>query len=133
MHPIRQPRDAVRALGLAILATSVAVWWFCMLHVPATRPWFFPDGHIEHALRSFVMPDLIVMAGGSMLAAWLIYTGRPGAAAAAWFTAGATCYAAVYTIAWALHEDVPVASPLAMLAAAGLSLLCARRPVPRSR
>jgi hypothetical protein len=121
------------ALGFAIVAAGVAVWWFFILHVPASRAWFFPGGVVEHPLRAFVMPDLLVLALGSAIAAWLILTGRPGAVAAAWFSAGAACYAAAYTIGWSLHEDVPPASPLLMTAAAVLAIICARRAVPRSR
>jgi len=134
MTPARdQPRDTARAIGFTILAAGVAVWWALILHVPASRPWFFAGGVVDHSMRAFVMPDLLVLAAAAALSAWLILTGRPGAVAASWFTAGATCYATVYTISWALHEDVPLASPLLMAAAAVLSLLCARRPVSRSR
>jgi len=133
MNPAGDPaRDAARAIGFTILAAGVAVWWALILHVPVTRPWFFPDGVMEHAFRSFVMPDLLILSLGSAIAAWRLWTGRP-AVAAAWFTAGATCYAALYTIGWSLHEDVPLASPLLMAAAAALALICARRPVSRSR
>jgi hypothetical protein len=121
------------ALGFLVLAVGVAAWWGLILHVPPSRLWFFPGGVIEHPLRAFVMPDLLVLSVGSAVAAWLIATGRPGAIAASWFVAGAAGYATVYTISWSLHEDVPLASPLLMTAAAALAIVCARAAVPRSR
>jgi hypothetical protein len=59
----------------------------------------------------------------------LALTRHPLASVAAWITAAAVAYAALYTVAWAIALDAPVLSVCLMAAAAVLSVWCARQVV----
>ena len=112
-----------------VQAAAIVAWWAALAMWPASRPWFLPGTTIEPAFAAFAAADLLILAPLSFAAAWLALTGRPLASAAAWMTAGAICYSAAYTVAWALLVGAPVLSPVAMIAAALGSALCAHRRV----
>jgi hypothetical protein len=120
------------AVGFAAQALIVPVWWLLLWLAPASRQWFFPEGALDVTTSSFLLPDLAALMLGSAMAAWLAWRGDPRAVAGAWFAAGASAYATVYTLSWSARVDAPLASPVMMVGSLTLSLSCALA-VSRSR
>lgn len=84
--------------GVAVLA-----WWVMLWQFPATRPWFTPPGWPASTLAAFRVPDLALLAGGSLAAGWLSLRGRPAAGAARWLVAGAMAYGTLYCLGASLE------------------------------
>jgi hypothetical protein len=118
-------RAEIVAAALLAQAGGIVLWWLGLRYRPSTRSWFFPGGVIEPEMAAFLAPDLIVLAGGSIVAAWLAARGHRRASVAAWCVAGASVYATVFTVAWARAVGAPAASPLLMSISAVLSVICA--------
>ena len=118
----------VAARGYFLLqAVAVAGWWLMLAAVPASRPFFLPSSDLPSAFSAFALPDLFVLSLSSVVAA---LPGRPERARVwAWIAVGAVCYAALYTVAWAVATGAPAASPVLMVLAAVLSIHYARRVV----
>jgi hypothetical protein len=84
---------------------------------PGIRASFFASNTHQLVLIKFLVPDTVVIAGGSLLAATLILVRSRFAIASAWAVVGAVTYAAVGAIAanWPLGS-VPIAdSSMALL------------------
>jgi hypothetical protein len=126
------PPARAAAVGFAAQALAVPIWWLLLWFGPASRRWFFPDGAFDVTTSSFLLPDLAALMFGSAMAAWLAWRGDARAVAAAWFAAGASAYATVYTLSWSARVDAPLASPVMMVGSLTLSLTCALA-VSRSR
>jgi hypothetical protein len=126
-------RDTAAAAGFGLQAAAVPAWWLLLWWVPGSQALFFPSPGIDPTMRAFVVPDLVVLAGASGAAAWLIRRGDRRAPLVSWFAAGAACYAAAFTVAWAVRAGAPALAPLLMLASAVLSVTCAVLAVSRSR
>ena len=110
-------------------AAAVALWWPMLWHVPATRPWFLPQPYHSHEFDALVAPDLLVLAAASAIAGVLALRGDRRAGAAALVTCGASLYATVYAIRWAIETGAPLLSPVSMIASAIVTVWCARRLV----
>ena len=115
--------------GQALLgqAAAVAVWWPALWHVPRTRVLFLPQPYHAHEFDALVAPDLLVLALSSAVAGVLALRGDRRAGAAALVTCGASLYATVYSIRWALEVGAPLLSPALMIASTVLTIWCARR------
>jgi protein-S-isoprenylcysteine O-methyltransferase Ste14 len=98
--------QAVRYACAAFFATqgmAVLAWWVMLWQVPATRAWFTPPGWPASTLTAFRLPDLALLAGGSLLAGWLSLRGRPAAGAARWLVAGAMAYGTLFCLGASLE------------------------------
>jgi hypothetical protein len=122
-------REASRlpAAYLLVQAALVPLWWIMLFAVPASRAWFLPASDFDPAFRALLLPDLAVLALGSAVAGALALVRHAMARPAAWFVAGAIAYATAYSVAWTIHTGAPLLSTVLMLAAAGASIICARR------
>src|SRR5688572_28818614 len=89
---------ALAAGFLLLQAAGAAVWWIALLAVPAARPLFLPPGAPEAVLWSFVLPDLLLFAGGAAASASGIVRRRPWAWSVLCLHAGAALYAALYAL-----------------------------------
>ena len=75
--PPETAAEAVRAVRLACAAffvvqgAAVLAWWMMLWRMPATRAWFTPPGWPASTLTAFWLPDLGLVAGGSLAAAVL--------------------------------------------------------------
>lgn len=81
------------AQGLGGLA-----WWLTLFAWPQSRTAFMAAGAPEATLLAFMIPDLLLYAGGSLIAGYALITGRRWSHLAACIHAGAAMYAALYCI-----------------------------------
>jgi protein-S-isoprenylcysteine O-methyltransferase Ste14 len=95
-----------RSAGIyfAIQGLATAVWWLFLIFLPASRA-YFQMGDSETVLLSFWLPDLLLMAAGSIVAAALCFAKSQLIAIALWFVTGAVSYAALYCLSFALRTD----------------------------
>lgn len=80
---------------------STVAWWALLALWPATRAWFLPPHNHASALLAFSVPDLTLLAGGSLVAGALARRGSGWALPLSWLVAGAVDYATLYVMAWA--------------------------------
>lgn len=92
------------AVYFAAQGAAVVAWWSLLYFVPASRA-FFQMGDSENVLLAFWLADLSLVAAGSLAASALLAADSKFAVLAAWFVAGATGYAALYCLAFALLTD----------------------------
>lgn len=122
-HALRQ----VTIAYLALQGVAVFAWWLLLWQVPAARAWFAVPGWGEAPMLAFWLPDLAVMAAGSLVAAWMTARRSTRAGAALWLVAGAALYAALYCVAASIASggallNVALMTPAA-LASIGLAAL----------
>ena len=76
-------------------ALAVAGWWLWLWLHPAVRGWFGFGAWPEAVLTAFALPDLLLLVGGSLVAA----TARGAVrTAAAWLLVGAAGYATLWCL-----------------------------------
>lgn len=85
--------------GLAVLA-----WWLLLLLVPASRAWF-QMGDSPTVLLAFWLPDLFLLAIGSLTVSGLCFFENKFTVPALWFVVGSISYASFYCLAFALMTD----------------------------
>jgi hypothetical protein len=86
--------------------------------------YFLPHAMPVEALTAFLPADA-VFAASSFVAGWLAFRAHPRERLAAWFVAGAACYAMLWCIGiWALTGEA-LAGVLCMLPCAVASVACA--------
>lgn len=120
----------------AVQGAAVLAWWLMLWRMPDTRAWFTPPGWPPSTLTAFRVPDLALLAGGSLAAGWLSLRGRPAAGAARWLVAGAMGYGTLFCLgaslatggAW-LSVGLMTPGALASLALALIASLPADRLV----
>jgi hypothetical protein len=118
----------VASLYFFVQGIAVVLWWAALLHVPGAKDWFVPPGALSHEFRSLVMPDLAVLAAGSLAVSWMIRAHHRRAGTVALLILGAVLYATVYTVSWALHVDAPALS-VALMALSLVGTTIAARAV----
>lgn len=109
----------------ALQGALVLAWWAALVLHPPLRARFQPPGSPPEHLLAFWLPDLALVAAGSLLAAWLCARGGRWLLPAAWTVAGAVAYATLYCAALWLMTGAAWLSVALMLPAAALSLLFA--------
>ena len=108
----------------ALQAVAVIGWWVALWLRPEWRAAFRPFSAPDAVLLSFAPGDLLMLGAGSALVAWPAHHQRHRRALA-WVAAGATAYAALYTLALALTAAAPSLGALLMCPAAVASTLAA--------
>jgi protein-S-isoprenylcysteine O-methyltransferase Ste14 len=97
---IRRSASVYFALqGLAVIA-----WWSLLFFVPASRK-FFQMGASEEILLAFWLPDLALLAAGSLVISAFCLSDNKFLSPALWLVAGAFSYTALYSLAFALLTD----------------------------
>jgi len=86
--------------GLAVIA-----WWILLIAYPSSRGWFQLEAHSQLSLFAFLLPDALMIAAGSLIAAYLIFSRSQFGSAATWLLTGAVSYAMLYTLAFAMMTD----------------------------
>lgn len=95
------------AIGYYLLqGVAVVAWWLMMYVWPSTQSWFRLDNHSLISLDSFWLGDLLLIAPGSITAAFLLYRRWKHATAAMWLVTGAVTQATAYSAAYTLQTDV---------------------------
>lgn len=114
------------AFYFAVQGIAVVVWWAWLIFVPSSRAYFQTNGTTEAALLAFWLPDLLLVACGSFVAAYFCVRDRDNIdariAAALWLVCGAVGYATLYCLASALLTDSAWLSVALMLPAMLLSV-----------
>jgi protein-S-isoprenylcysteine O-methyltransferase Ste14 len=95
-------RTASRYFALQGLA--VAAWWALLFFVPRSRPLFYLGGS-EDVLLAFWLPDLGLLAAGSLVISALCLFESKFLTVALWTVVGAVSYATGYCLAFALLTD----------------------------
>lgn len=92
------------AIYFALQGIGVLAWWALLVFAPASRRYFMmgPD---ENVLLSFWLPDLFLLAAGSLVAARLAVSESEFLEPVLWFVTGAVGYAALYCLAYAFLTD----------------------------
>ncbi len=88
----------------ALQGLAVAAWWALLFFVPASRP-FFQMGASEEVLLAFWLPDLGLLAIGSLAASVFCLFDSKFLGVALWTVVGAVSYASAYCLAFALLTD----------------------------
>lgn len=96
---------------------AVSLWWVMLVLRPEARAAFLPAAAPEAVLLAFWLPDLALLAAGSLVAGYLCARPGPAAVAALWLVAGAMTYASLYTLTLALLMDGGWLGPTLMLPA----------------
>jgi hypothetical protein len=118
----------LRALAgpyFALQGVLVLLWWTSLMVHPPLRDHFQPPGSPPEHLLAFWLPDLALIAAGSLAAAYLRARGGRRLLAVAWIVAGAITYATLYCLALSLATGEAWLSVVLMLPAAVLSILFA--------
>jgi hypothetical protein len=126
---VSRSRQLIEAWFLA-QAIGVCAWWLLLVVLPRSRTWFLPSSGIGSSFVAFALPDLVVLALGSAIVAWLVAREHRMAPTAAALVAGGALYAALYTVAWSRLVHAPILPVVLMTGAAILSIVCARHLVP---
>ena len=88
----------------AFQGLSVAVWWMLLFFVPVTRP-FFQMGASDEVLLAFWLPDLGLLAVGSLVVSAFCWFDSKFLTVGLWMVVGAVSYATLYCAAFALLTD----------------------------
>ncbi len=102
---------------LVAQAAAVLAWWVAVIASQAVRVWFFPYGGLDPAFIAFLVPDLVLIVGGSLVVARRKARGDP-ASRSAGVLLGAVAYGTLYTLAWTVLLKAPAAGLVAMLVVA---------------
>lgn len=93
------------AIYFALQSIAVAAWWLLLFFVPASRAVFRMGEDSDAALLAFWLPDLLLLAVGSLAAGAFCFFDSKLIFAAAWFVCGAVSYAALYCLSFAFLTD----------------------------
>ena len=94
-------------------AVGVLAWWAAVIGSRAVRDRFFPYGGLDPAFAAFLVPDLILLVGGSLVVARHRLRGV-SAPLASGVLLGAVAYGTLYTAAWTFLLHAPPAGLVAM-------------------
>lgn len=109
----------------SLQGASVLGWWLLLGLWPAALDLFVsPAARV--GFLYFILPDLLLLVGGSAMTASLLARGwRP--VGLAWLLTGASGFAALWCLAQSLHTGAGWLGTLLMLAMAGVNATLARR------
>ena len=92
------------SLYFAFQGAAVIVWWILLFAAPSSRK-FFQMGDSETILLSFWLPDLFLLAVGSLVVSAFCWFENKFLQIAIWFVVGTISYATFYCLAFALAAD----------------------------
>jgi hypothetical protein len=117
----------------AVQAVATLAWWFLMAASDRVRGWFELSDD-RNVLSSFVLADLVLIVGGSLIAALASWRRSRWAGSAAVAAAGAVAYATLYLVAWMVNggNGWPglVAMAAATLGSAAAAQMAAQAAMP---
>ena len=86
------------AIYFVIQGVGAVAWWGMLLTFPATRRHFLAPGAPDAMLLAFLLPDLILFAAASLLAAFGLWRGASWAWPVVCAQAAAGAYAELYCV-----------------------------------
>jgi protein-S-isoprenylcysteine O-methyltransferase Ste14 len=92
------------SIYFALQSAAVLAWWVLLFFVPTSRS-FFQMGDSETTLLAFWLPDLFLLAIGSLSVSAFCFFESKLTITAVWFVTGAISYAALYCLAFAFLTD----------------------------
>jgi protein-S-isoprenylcysteine O-methyltransferase Ste14 len=109
-----------RLVSIYLLVQGLAglAWWLILWLIPESRERFQPSGMVSDFILAFAIPDAVLFIGGALVGAWLFAINHRGARAVLWLTAGASAYAALLCLGFALRGPGFEAATAMMVAAA---------------
>ena len=119
-----EPRKLVAAY-FSLQSTSVVVWWVLLLSYPPSRNWFQPTGWPPASLLSFWLADLVLIVGGSGVAALSVWRLADWSKTAVWTVVVVTWYPTLVCIATSLQTGEAWIAASMMVIMSGLSLAMA--------
>lgn len=124
----------------AFQSAAVVAWWAALSVRPDWGRFFVPEGWPTVALETFLLPDLVLAGGGSVVAAFAAARRSRSAMIPAWIVAGGMGYAALHCVGWLALTGSGALSVAAMAPAAVASVVAAldlspgiARPFRRAR
>ncbi len=88
----------------AVQGVAVLAWWILLFSAPSSRK-YFQMGESETTLLAFWLPDLFLLAVGSLAVSAFIWLENRFTVIAVWFVVGAISYATFYCLAFAMMTD----------------------------
>lgn len=88
----------------ALQGIAVIAWWLLLFFVPSSRA-YFHMGDGETTLLAFWLPDLFLLAVGSLIVSAFCFYESKFTVIAVWFVTGTISYATFYCLAFALLND----------------------------
>ncbi len=92
------------SIYFALQGLAVIGWWALLFFVPRSRPFFYLGGS-EDVLLAFWLPDLGLLAAGSLAASAFALFDSKFLTIVLWMVTGAVAYATGYCLAFALLTD----------------------------
>lgn len=109
------------------------LWWAALLVAPAVRARFELDRGNHGVLNAFLLGDLVVLLGGSLLGAAGVRRDQAWAFAAVAVTTGAAGYATLYLAAWVAQGGSGWLGLVPMVPATGITAWIAWQLRPKIR
>lgn len=88
----------------AVQGVAVIAWWILLFVVPDSRK-YFQMGESETTLLAFWLPDLFLLAVGSLAVSAFVWFENRFTGVAVWFVVGTISYATFYCLAFAMMTD----------------------------
>ena len=85
-------------------AIAVFVWWITLFFFPPSRS-VFRMGESDAVLLAFWLPDLFLLAVGSLVASAFCFFSNKFTVIAVWLVVGAIAYASLYCLSFAVLSD----------------------------
>ncbi|MCC9606233.1 isoprenylcysteine carboxylmethyltransferase family protein [Blastopirellula sp. JC732] len=120
MHP-----RTVVASYLLLQAAATAAWWLLLWLVPASAAWFQPANWPREALLGFWLGDLLLLVGGSLIAALFVMRDDRHARLAVWALAAAAWYPTLTCVGVSLLSGEAWIAAGLMVCLAGMTLAMA--------
>ena len=92
------------SIYFAFQGIAVITWWMLLIFYPASRVWF-QMGDSPTVLMAFWVPDLFLLAIGSLVVSGFCWFENKFTQMALWFVTGAISYATLYCLAFAMMTD----------------------------
>lgn len=92
------PGRRLTALYLTVQGGSGAIWWLALLLNPRFRSEFQPTGYPPDFISTFMLADLALFVGASLLTALLVGINHRWWPRTLWLTTGAVIYAWLHTL-----------------------------------
>lgn len=108
-----------------VQAFALVIWWGCLLWRTDWIDGFQPSAWPRDVLRSFMLPDGLLLGVGSLLVAWSIQCRAAWSTPAIWGVALAAWYPTLYCIAVSVQTGEAWIASSMMVAMSGLSLAMA--------
>ena len=96
--------EKTASIYFALQGIAVIAWWMLLIFYPVSRGWF-QMGDSPTVLMAFWLPDLFLLAIGSLVVSGFCWFENKFTPMSLWFVVGAISYATLYCLAFAMMTD----------------------------